>query len=252
MPPSAFRIFVGTEPTLIYMPRKNPALCKYCIPTVMLYYLPHSVALAHFIHCIAFRSFRFFGEPHNNRNEILQLFFATHSSRLFYLWALPNYFFQSNLYFKFAVNYFSNFNTVRMYSNEIIFSNSNNLHLGDRVIRDKGVFSKHHGIYVGIHNNVPLVAENQANKGVQYVSLSDFLNGLNLTRIEKFNGNEYARYQIIPRINALLGSQYNLVNFNCEHFAELIQNGKPESKQIKTAVGLGLIALLGFALFSKE
>ncbi|MDD5569641.1 MAG: lecithin retinol acyltransferase family protein [Bacteroidales bacterium] len=122
------------------------------------------------------------------------------------------------------------------------------LKLGDRLIRQKGILSKHHGIYVGIHNGIPLVAENQSGQGVQYVSLFQFLlgNSSNLIRIEKFKGTEEVRRQIIPRINKLKGTQYDLINFNCEHFAELIQTGRPSSKQVDNVLfGLGLITFIG-------
>ena len=127
--------------------------------------------------------------------------------------------------------------------NQFDIVNYYNLKLGDRLIREKGIFSKHHGIFVGIHNGLPFVAENNVNSGVQYVTLADFLlNRINnLSRIERFKGTEQARKNIIPRINNLLGTRYGLVNFNCEHFAELIQNGKPKSKQLTNA-------LLGFAI----
>ncbi len=130
--------------------------------------------------------------------------------------------------------------------NQLYFSQQRNLKLGDRVVREKGIFSKHHGIYVGIHNGIPLVAENQANQGVQYISLSQFLlhNPANLTRIEKFRGSESARQNIIARINKLVGTQYDLINFNCEHFAELIQHGRPKSNQVGNAVGFGFLALI--------
>jgi hypothetical protein len=134
-----------------------------------------------------------------------------------------------------------------MIMTDIDFAYSKGLQLGDRLVRDKGVFSKHHGIYVGVHNNIPLVAECQAQKGVQYVALCDFLlrDGNFLKRIEKFSGTEYARTQIIPRINQLLGTQYDLINFNCEHFAELIQTGTAKSKQVSnTVAGIGLGVLI--------
>jgi len=63
-----------------------------------------------------------------------------------------------------------------------------------------------------------------------------------LERVEKFTGSDYARNQIIAKINSLLGTQYDLVNFNCEHFAELIQNGSVKSKQVGN-VFLGLLAI---------
>lgn len=131
---------------------------------------------------------------------------------------------------------------------QIYTVNQYGLQLGDRLVREKGVFSKHHGIFVGIHNGIPLVAENQSGQGVQYISLYQFLlgNTSNLTRIERFGGSEEARKNIIPRINKLIGTHYDLINFNCEHFAELIQHGRPISRQVNTTLfGLGLLAILG-------
>lgn len=138
---------------------------------------------------------------------------------------------------------------------QFYISEYNNLQLGDRLIREKDLFSKHHGIYIGIYNGVPLVAENQIGKGVQYISLYDFLlgNSNNLIRIVKFQGTEGLRKNIIPRINQLIGRQYSLLLFNCEHFAELIQNGKPNSKQVgNTLVGLGILTLIGLAIGSNN
>jgi hypothetical protein len=137
--------------------------------------------------------------------------------------------------------------------NELYLVSINQLNVGDRLVREKGPFSKHHGIYVGIHNSIPLVAENQIGMGVQYVSLSQFLlfNPNNLTRIERFAGTEYARALIISRINQLRGTNYDLINFNCEHFAEFIQTGNSESKQVKNAfAGLGVLAFIGLVAWA--
>lgn len=131
--------------------------------------------------------------------------------------------------------------------NVFLLVSKNNLRIGDRLVREKGVFSKHHGIYVGIHNGIPYVAENQINIGVQYITLEAFLlgNENKLTRIERFTGSEEIRNNIIPRINKLIGSNYDLVAFNCEHFAEYIQTGKPASKQVKNVfLGLGVLAFI--------
>ncbi len=67
-------------------------------------------------------------------------------------------------------------------------------------------------------------------------------------RIEKFKGTEQARSEVVPRINELLGKKYDLINFNCEHFAEFIQTGVAASKQVAfavlavAAVGIGVLA----------
>ena len=138
--------------------------------------------------------------------------------------------------------------------NEFYFVSNYGLKIGDRVVREKGIFSKHHGIYAGFHNGRALVAENQSGRGVQYISLSEFLlgNANNLTRIERFKGSEFERQNIIPRINALIGKPYDLVNFNCEHFAELIQTGNIQSRQVRNAVGVTVFALFLGLLFSSD
>ena len=133
--------------------------------------------------------------------------------------------------------------------------NQLNLQTGDRLIRRKGPLSRHHGIFVENFDGTALVAENQAGNGVQYVSLEDFLQGssANLVNIVRFPGTEEARQHVIMRINALIGVQYDLVNFNCEHFAELIQSGVATSLQVKnTLLGLAVLGLGIWALSSQR
>ena len=133
------------------------------------------------------------------------------------------------------------------------FVHQNNLATGDRLITEKGPLSKHHAIFVQIPGQVPLVAENQAGRGVQYITLEEFIQraGAGKILIQKFEGSELEREGIVPRINALLGTQYNLINFNCEHFANLVQNGVASSAQVAVTivgaliVGIGLLAFGG-------
>ena len=120
--------------------------------------------------------------------------------------------------------------------------NLHNLRVGDRLVRGKGVFSKHHGIYVGVHYGQHYVAENNTPHGVRYVTLVQFLNGYMLERTERFEGNEYQRGQIIPFINGKLGTNYDLLTYNCEHFANHVRTGEPKSYQVQNGVGLGLLA----------
>lgn len=138
--------------------------------------------------------------------------------------------------------------------NELEIVRKYNLRVGDRLVREKGILSTHHGIFCGWDNDRAIVAENQNGYGVQYITLQQFvLNNTNLLkRIVRFKGNEFERNNIIPRIDQLIGRNYDLVNFNCEHFAEYIQNGVPKSNQVtNAAVSVGLI-LLGYALFTNQ
>jgi hypothetical protein len=90
-------------------------------------------------------------------------------------------------------------------------------------------------------------------KGVQYITLEEFLLRTRQGKIwiQKFEGTETDRGNIIPQIDALIGTAYNLVNFNCEHFANLIQKKVSISQQVAAAVagaviiGIGLLAFGG-------
>lgn len=123
-----------------------------------------------------------------------------------------------------------------------------NLKIGDLIVRQKGPFSTHFMVYVGIQNGIPMVAENQNDVGVRFNSLKNALAGNVIKRFEKFGGTEAQRSLVIPRIKNLLGKSYDLIIFNCEHFARYIASGNAESKQVdniaKIAIGSGSLLLL--------
>lgn len=119
--------------------------------------------------------------------------------------------------------------------------NINNLKMGDLIVREKGIFSTHYIVYLYKSFGQILVAENQVGRGVQIVTLEEALNNNRIVRFEKFGGNEHQRKQVYAKVNELIGEEYNLIAFNCEHFARLIATGKPESKQVKTASTLAML-----------
>ena len=81
---------------------------------------------------------------------------------------------------------------------------------------------------MGKKNGTTWVAENQKGKGVQKVSFEQFLNGKALIGREKFDGNDNDRHLVSQYIEKLIGSNYELVRFNCEHFeVEPIQAATP-------------------------
>ncbi len=127
--------------------------------------------------------------------------------------------------------------------------NISNLKIGDLIVRQKGPFSTHFMVYVGIQNGIPMVAENQNDVGVRFNSLKNALAGNVIKRFEKFGGTEAQRRLVIPRIKNLLGKSYDLIIFNCEHFARYIASGNAESKQVdniaKIAIGSGSLLLFG-------
>jgi hypothetical protein len=120
--------------------------------------------------------------------------------------------------------------------------NLNTLRTGDLIVRQKGPFSTHYNVWIGWRNGVQLVAENDNGNGVRYTSLQEALNGKPIMRFEKFGGTEDQRRLVMPAIDKMLGKAYDLIVFNCEHFARWISNGRIESKQVVIASNLALAA----------
>ena len=118
----------------------------------------------------------------------------------------------------------------------------------DRVVIPKSDFRivQHHGIYLGINGNgTHLFAENDFEKGVRIVSASDFFNGIcKISRIEKFLGNNLQRHSSLQRAIALQGKTYNLIEFNCEHYSNLVQHNVSESPQLQKGFFIGLLAII--------
>jgi hypothetical protein len=123
--------------------------------------------------------------------------------------------------------------------------NLSHLKTGDLIVRVKGIFSTHYMVYIGVENGSILVAENQNGFGVRYVTLKEALKGNAILRFEKFGGTELDRMFVVSKINGILGKAYDLVAFNCEHFARMISHGKPKSKQVEITSNLAIITGTG-------
>src|SRR5687767_12608219 len=118
----------------------------------------------------------------------------------------------------------------------------NTLKTGDLIVREKRPFSMHYIVRIGWSNGVELVAENHNCDGVRYKSLENALAGKPIKRFEKFGGTEAQRQLVISQINKLRGRSYDLIVFNCEHFARWISSGKFESNQVRAASSLAVIS----------
>lgn len=99
-------------------------------------------------------------------------------------------------------------NYISMLDSHIIVAHYK-LACGDRIIRSKSIFPEHRAIYVGVHQGIPLVAENPMGNGVQYIPLDEFLlwGVATIDRIERFVGTEEERREVIPRLNKLTRHQ---------------------------------------------
>lgn len=129
----------------------------------------------------------------------------------------------------------------------------NTLQPADRLVIPKSGLRlvQHHAIYLGKDGNGNrMYIENAIGKGVQVITEAYlFRDGYELTRVERFTGNEQQRNAAIEFARRLIGQQYDLFNFNCEHYANTVQHGKRYSKQVDKGLVLGLFALvLGIGL----
>lgn len=114
-----------------------------------------------------------------------------------------------------------------------------NLRPGDRIVVPKSGLRiiEHHALYLGQnYKGVDLIAENKIGFGVRLVTADDFFKDvIEVTRIEKFKGNNYQRKRAVQRALEKLGQPYRLIDYNCQHFANEIQYGIVESKQVTAA-----------------
>jgi len=127
------------------------------------------------------------------------------------------------------------------------------IRIGDRLVRTKGgILSKHHVLYAGFWNNQHLVAENQVNFGVRYITLNQFLSEGKIDRVEYYNYDEQSQVEIVNRINQKVGTKYSLLSYNCEHFVNEVLTGIAESKQIKTGIAVGIGVTLCLLAFKND
>ena len=121
------------------------------------------------------------------------------------------------------------------------------LQTGDRVVVPKSNIRlvQHHAIYIGTVNGQHRFIENKEGYGVREVSAEVFFKDVyEITRIEKFHPRaNYSRSDLVSYARRKKGKSYNLLNYNCEHAANEIQNHVIKSKQANTGVGIALFGL---------
>ncbi|MDX1954704.1 MAG: lecithin retinol acyltransferase family protein [Chitinophagaceae bacterium] len=104
--------------------------------------------------------------------------------------------------------------------------------------------SQHHVIYLGADaQGVEWISENYKFKGVRLVRASAYFRPGKKFRVHKFSGNDQQREAAVRRALSLVGAPYNLIDFNCEHYAEFVQTGKSGSKQVDWVKNLFVFAL---------
>ncbi len=122
-----------------------------------------------------------------------------------------------------------------------------NLKIGDRLIREKDPFFKHHGLVIGFYSDgSPKIAECQIVSGVSIVDFKTFMNRKSSFWIEPYNFNLYSIKEIQIRVEERLGLPYDLSNYNCEIFVNEVLFNRTNSPQVRNgtiAFSLGLLFL---------
>lgn len=120
---------------------------------------------------------------------------------------------------------------------------------GDSIIEPlfRTGLSKHYAIYLGKDSNGnEVVAENHWIKGVNIISARDYFSSVkHIARIERFSGSELERTKALQRAFNLAGKPYDLLNYNCEHFATEVQKGRPRSNQVTNFTVLFILFMIG-------
>ncbi|WP_029277847.1 hypothetical protein [Pedobacter borealis] len=134
------------------------------------------------------------------------------------------------------------------------YDNLVNIQPADRIVVPKSDFQlvQHHAIFLGNdQKGDSWFAENIIGKGVLFTKADFFLkNSPKITRIEKFPGNENERRIAIDRAISMKGKKYNLFNFNCEHYSNMVQKNISKSDQINIFIWLALAFVFLLAVFN--
>lgn len=114
-----------------------------------------------------------------------------------------------------------------------------NLKPADRILVPKSLAGiiQHHVIYLGCnHLGQHLIAENVVGYCVRVVGIEQFFaENPSATKIIRFEGDGSERRRAVERALKEVGKPYSLIDYNCEHFANYVQHGKPSSLQIGNA-----------------
>ena len=121
----------------------------------------------------------------------------------------------------------------------------------DRIIQPifQTGLSKHHSIFLGTdHSGQEWIAENYKFGGVKLTRASDFFSEHVGFTVQRFSGTGLQRKAAIRRALGKVGAPYDLINFNCEHFAQYVQTGRSSSSQVEWVKNLFAFVLFVLCL----
>lgn len=118
----------------------------------------------------------------------------------------------------------------------------NSLNAADVIVAKKrsgiGRILNHYLVYLG--NNTFIGNLKDGVKILTNSELKELLVDYEPVRLKPFIGTENERRLAIKRAYNNLGKKYSLTNFNCEHFANLVQKGVKSSSQVTVGILISL------------
>jgi hypothetical protein len=123
-----------------------------------------------------------------------------------------------------------------------------NLEPGDRIVVPKSLVGiiQHHALYLGYNDlGEHLICENMIGVGVRLIRVNDFFKDvISVTRIEKFQGNNFERRKLVEKALSKLGKPYSLINYNCESFCNDVQHNVIKSAQVSVGLFVGFVGVM--------
>lgn len=116
------------------------------------------------------------------------------------------------------------------------------IEVGDKIRVHGELGFHHHGIYVGPRGpSGEDVVRNAKGGYVASVHFDDFADGREVEVAQRRAGSWEEQEAIVRRAFSLIGRQYDLINFNCEHFANYATAGVLRSETVTALFTLGLV-----------
>lgn len=134
---------------------------------------------------------------------------------------------------------------------------SNHLQPGDTVVVPKSDIRmiQHFAIYLGQDEyGEHWFSDNMPGTGVRVITASDFFAGvIEITRIERFNGTEDERWQLVHRALSKRGRPYSLLGYNCESYVNDVHGRGASSNQVGNGIALTLVGFfIGLVVLSSS
>jgi|SRR2546422_9696448 len=124
--------------------------------------------------------------------------------------------------------------------------------VGDKIKRSGPLGTWHIGIFLGRDLwGRDWVIHNEKNGYVKEDLLSNFAAGNQVSFASRAAHNRQEQRQIVARARSLLGQEFDLLNFNCDHFATYAETGEASSPQLRQ-FAVGAVTLAALILLAKS